>query len=358
MSILNLRAEDSESEPASPDALDETPPGLEAIRAWIGKPRPWLRGVWLWVRWIGAGIQAAYQYLTKNWPAARERIHRIAVEGEKAARVAVRVGHAARKVGGGIVRSTRALRGPDGKVSGATAEVRKLGRTVLGFGGRLAEGGTGIASAFSSVGSLTRVLRGDGATGLGLLDPPVTPESDKPGRSKADAANTRTQRPRAPQRRKKAVEPRDEEKRPPPPEPEVQPPGNRRPARVPPETVSRIRKVPDPDRFAGLPEILVPWVKGLKPRPRRESLRALILEICGKREWTTPAELARWLSMHQRSLTKRHLRPMTKEGLLELRYPDRRSSPRQAYRARRRGAPVAGSGRPPKSDPDPSPTSD
>ena len=357
MSILNLRAEDPESEPANSNALDETPPGLEAIRAWIRKPRPWLRGVRLWIRWIGAGIRTAYRYVRKNWPAARQRIHRIAVEGEKAARVAVRVGHAARKVGGGIVRSTRALRGPDGKVSGATAEVRKLGRTVLGFGGRLAEGGTGIAAAFSSVGDLTRVLRGDGATGLGLLDPPATPESDKPGRSQGDAANPKTHRPRAPQRRKKAVEPRDEEPLPAPPGTEVQPPGNPDPARDPTETVSGIRNVPDPDRFAGLPEILVPWVKELKPRPRRDSLRALIFEICGSREWTTPAELARWLSMHQHSLTKRHLRPMTKEGLLELRYPGRRSSPRQAYRARRRGAPVAGSGRTPKSDPDPSPIS-
>lgn len=348
MSILNLRAEDPESEPAVPNALDETPPGLDAIRAWIRKPRPWLRGVRLWIRWIGAGVRTAYRYVRKNWPAARQRIHRIAVEGEKAARVAVRVGHAARRVGGGIVRSTRALRGPDGKVSGATAEVRKLGRTVLGFGGRLTEGGTGIAAAFSSVGSLTRVLRGDGATGLGLLDPPVTPESDRPGRPQSAASNTRTHRPRTPQRRKKAVEPRDEETLPAPPGSGVQPPGNPDPARDSPET---------PDRFAGLPEILVPWVKGLKPRPRRDSLRALILEICGRREWTTPAELARWLSMHQRSLTKRHLRPMTKEGLLELRYPDRRSSPRQAYRARRSGAPVAGSERTPNSDPEPPPIS-
>ena len=106
----------------------ETPPGLDAIRAWLRKPRPRLHGAWIWVRWILSGVPEAYRYLRKKWPAAREGIRRIATEGEKLARGAVRIGYAAREIGGGVVRSTRALRGSDGKVSGTTARVRELGR--------------------------------------------------------------------------------------------------------------------------------------------------------------------------------------------------------------------------------------
>jgi hypothetical protein len=87
--------------------------------------------------------------------------------------------------------------------------------------------------------------------------------------------------------------------------------------------------------------VFTPRVRALGERPGRRILWPLIFDICGSREWTTPAELARWFSMHQRGLVKRHLRPMTKEGLLEQRYPDQRSSPRQAYRTRRDDAPDA-----------------
>ena len=43
-------------------------------------------------------------------------------------------------------------------------------------------------------------------------------------------------------------------------------------------------------------------------------------------------------AMHRGMLVHRHLRPMLEAGVLELKYPDRPSSPRQAYRARRIGA--------------------
>lgn len=311
---------------------EETPPGLDAIRAWIRKPRPRLHGLWTWIRWILSGIPESYRYCRKNWPAARERIRRLAAEGEKVARAVVRAGHVARDIGGGIVRSTRALRGPDGKVSGAIAGIRELGRTVRGFGGRLSEGGTGIAAAFSGVGRLVRARHGNGSTGFGLLDPPEERERSIVGSPRASRPGTPTSRPapsKALRRKKPRPAPQSAGDAPVASEPSA-PPG--RPAGgAAPQGTATDEWI---ERLEGLPRAFIPRVRALGERPRRNELWSLIFNICAHREWTTPAELARWLSMHQHSLGKRHLRPMTKQGLLELQFPDRRSSPNQAYRAR------------------------
>lgn len=311
---------------------EETPPGLDAIRAWLRKPRPRLRGLWIWIRWILSWIPAAYRYVKEKWPAARERIHRIAAEGEKVSRIAIRVGYAARDIGGGIVRSTRALRGPDGKVTGATARVRELGRAVRGFGGRLTEGGGGIASALSSLHRLTRARSGESGTGLGLLDPPEEPDREtsrpplrrlaepaEPG-APAPAQGERKQRPMLPRAtpewsRDERLEPR-----------ESKAPG-RQPVTSPPAEDHEAR-------FKDLPKVFIPQAKAVGERPHPESFRALILDICLHREWTTPAQLARWFGKHRRSLASRHLRPLLEAGLLERRFPDRPNTPKQAYRTR------------------------
>ena len=338
MAVLNLRSEDPGPEPGGFrlfEKPDETPPGLDAIRAWLRKPRPRLHGAWIWVRWILSGIPAAYRYLKKNWPAARERIRRIASEGEKVARGAVRIGYAARDIGGGIVRSTRALRGPDGKVSGATARVRELGRAVRGFGGRLSEGGGGFAAALSSLRRLARADRGASAAGLGLLDPPGHPEpaaTDPPPRRRRTPPARPSPKPTRARERPRPATPPAATKAPAQPAEEAHQPET--PVRAPPPTASGGDAE---ERFKGLPEVFLPMVKALRERPRRDVLQALVLDICRWRDWTTPAELARWFAMHQRSLVKRHLRPMTKAGLLELRHPGERSSPRQAYHTRRDG---------------------
>ena len=336
LSILNLRSEEPAAEPADRNALNETPPGLDAIRAWIRKPRPWLRSVRLWVRWILRGIRAAYRHVKKNWPATRERIRRIAAQGEEAARVVVRVGYAAREIGGGIVRSTRALRGPEGKVSGVTAGVRELGRAARGLGGRLTEGGTGIAAAFSSVGRLTRALGGNGQTGLGLLDPP---EEQQPHTSRPPPAHQPV--PVAPQRTA-VVSPASGKTRSfpegaarTPARSEAPTPSERHSGRSPVGSASGDEWA---ERLEGLPGVFIPRVKALGERPRQFVLRPLILDICSTREWTSATELAGWFSMHKRSLVKRHIGPMARAELLELRYPDRPNSPRQAYRTRGQGA--------------------
>ena len=85
-------------------------------------------------------------------------------------------------------------------------------------------------------------------------------------------------------------------------------------------------------RVEGLPGVLHRPVLALGKRTRRDVLHPLILQICQLREWSTPADLARWLDMHKPSLVERHLGPLVDAGLLELQFPDRPQSPRQAYR--------------------------
>ena len=119
------------------------------------------------------------------------------------------------------------------------------------------------------------------------------------------------------------------------------PPGRQPPSvdRAPPTAPKPVPEDSPEDRLKGLPEVLHPRVLALGDRPLREVLYALILDICRLREWTTAKELARWFSMHRRSLVNRHLGPMVDAGLLELRFPNSPRSPQQAYRARRAETP-------------------
>lgn len=312
------------------EAPEEKPPGLDAIRAWLRKPRPRLRGVWIWIRWILSGIPATYRYLKKHWPAIREGIHRAAVQGEKVARGAVRAGHAAREIGGGIVRSTRALRGSDGKVSGATARIREAGRAMRDIGGRLTEGGTGAAAALSGLRRWMPSRAKDAPSGLGLLDPPE-PDAEPSG------TPPRLTEPAAPEP-SGAPDGRQADATLPESAPVLRSEPPARPARSDPPGPPAATPAVDEERdrrFQGLPQALIPNVASFGERPDPEALRVLILDICRRRDWTTPRQLARWFSMHRRSLSNRHIRPLLQAGLLERRYPDSPNTPKQAYRARR-----------------------
>ena len=100
--------------------------------------------------------------------------------------------------------------------------------------------------------------------------------------------------------------------------------------------------------FEGLPREFIPQAKAARIRPPDgEALQILILEICRRRDWTTPKQLAGWFDMHRRSLSNRHIQPLVKAGLLERKFPDSPNSPKQAYRTRRPAAaePDAGDGR-------------
>ena len=92
---------------------------------------------------------------------------------------------------------------------------------------------------------------------------------------------------------------------------------------------------PAPPDLADLPKVLHRRVLALSQRPLREVLRVLILDICLLREWSTAAELAGWVSMHQPSLVARHIRPLVEADLLKLKVPDRPNSRRQAYQTRK-----------------------
>ena len=50
----------SEETPAAPPE----PPGLGAIRRFFR--RPWIQGIWLWLRAIGRGLRAGWKWLDKN----------------------------------------------------------------------------------------------------------------------------------------------------------------------------------------------------------------------------------------------------------------------------------------------------
>ena len=325
------------------DPPEETPPGLDAIRAWFRKPRPRLRGLWLWIRLVLSGIADGFRFLKKHWPAARDGIHKFAAESEKVARGAVKIGHAARDVGGGIVRGTRAFRGPDGKVGGAIAKVRKLGRGVREFGGRMTEGGTGFATAFSGIRRLTGFRREERRGGLGLLDPPAEADADEP---ESEAAETPGRLlPRAPHRNRLAGASDDRGRRAAPkPKPVADPP--KPPKDTPPPDAPDQKPAPaggtkkQADPFEGLPREFIPQARAVRIRPPdAEGLRILILEICRRRDWTTPKQLAGWFEMHRRSLSSRHIRPLVKAGLLERKFPDSPNTPKQAYRTRRDPAP-------------------
>lgn len=82
-----------------------------------------------------------------------------------------------------------------------------------------------------------------------------------------------------------------------------------------------------------LPTEIAAAIAQLGERPRKERLRAVIVMLCGLRDWTTPAELSRWLNFRHGNLTERHLSPMVEAGQLERRYPDNPTHRDQAYRA-------------------------
>ena len=115
----------------------------------------------------------------------------------------------------------------------------------------------------------------------------------------------------------------------PEPDPEAASESPARPERQPPPPAP---PAPPEDRFEGVPRVMLPRVKAPLERPSREVLHPLILDLCLLREWTTARQMARWFSMHRRSLVARHLGPLVDEELLMLRFPNKVRSRKQAYR--------------------------
>lgn len=81
-----------------------------------------------------------------------------------------------------------------------------------------------------------------------------------------------------------------------------------------------------------LPADLQASIKNLGAKPPSERLRNVLETVCTGR-WWTPRDLASVLGMKDPAhLSRKHLGPLAKEGVLERRYPENPAHPHQAYR--------------------------
>ena len=334
MASLNLHSRDPVPDPDDEITHPETPPGLDAIRAWLRKPRPWVRGVRLWIVWILSGPPEAWRLLRKHGPRIAKWLRRLAAEGTVTRRVLERVGHLLRETAVKLDAAFKAFRDPRGESQGAAGELDQLGETFRRLGERVTLGARIVAIVVSALNRLADFFpEGPGATPARPPEPDPAPHPT-PGPPSVPPGDPPEEPPRQP---------------PPPGAPKTHGPpsgssGTPAPAPGAPGTRTRRSRTPAPPavspeqaweaRVKGLPPILHTWVRDLGPRPRRDSLHALILRICRLREWTTSEELARFLEMHQSSLVQRHLSALVEAGLLELKYPDNPRDLRQAYRTR------------------------
>ena len=357
MTVLNLREEEPASEATEAPAQDERPPGLDAIRGWLTRPRPWVRGIWLWIRWIFGGIRDGGRYVVKNAPAAAKRVQAIAKKAAPILRAVGKVGQGVRRIGARSAAAADAFRDPSGKNRETETAIRQTGEAAQRYGDR-------ITAAANVAGDVLSVA--DDVAGVFSDEPPAVAEPreadpiEPPRRVPRTARSATPTAPVPPPPREtsatplpaetapsppppakpdekpapRATKPLPAEPPPPPPTPSPEPdpsPGDHRPSRTAATPASPTDAARE-KRLKGLPRVFHPQALAVGDRPLRETLHALILEICNAREWTTSAELARWFSMHRRSLVQRHLGPLVDAGLLKLRFPDRPRSSRQSYR--------------------------
>ena len=347
MTTLNLHSRDPDPDPEDGTTDPETPPGLDAIRAWLRKLHPLLRGPRLWIRWILSGPPKAWRLLRKHGPRITKLLRRIAAEGTVTRRFLERLGHLLRETAVKLDAAFTAFRDPRGESRQATGDLDQLGETFRRLGERATLGARIVGIVVSALNRLADFLpEGPTATPPPPPDPrsqPKSPPQPQP-QPQADPTPHPTPRPHSPPPGKSPEEPPPQPPPPDPPETDDPPPDPPETHDPPPETSTppphpRPTPAVSPKkaweaRVKGLPPTLHKWVRDLGERPRRKSLHALILRICHLREWTTSEELARFLNMHQSSLVQRHLSALVEAGLLELKYPDNPRHQRQAYRTR------------------------
>ena len=272
------------------------PPGMAAIRRFFGHPV--FRGIRAWLRLIGDGIHAAWKWLDKNAGPIARGIERAGDIAGRASQGAVRVGQAAGEIGGKLGEWGRERRG------GGGAKLRRIGGRMRDFGRRATRLGTGAEDVAESVEDLGKGL-------ASLVEDGGKPERRAPRLP----APTPAREPRAEARPHRRL-PRSASV-------------SRAPSPAISEPAAAERAAPDGE----LPEVFHERIRALGKRKRSKPLRALILDICAVREWTTVGELSGWLRMDHSNLQKRHLRPLVRAGRLRLRYPDNPRHPDQAYGA-------------------------
>lgn len=322
---------------------EEPPPGLEAIRAWIRKPRPRLRRAWSWVPYLLSRIPKMWAFLKRQRePTARALRHLV--------RALAWVGALLQALGTRTAAGARAFRDPEGKSTRAQEAIKETGDAGKRIGAQMEAGAGVLRTLVSFLGPRSR-----GHEPLSILperesrdaseeqdQPPAKPPPSAGSASTAEPPETVKEpalRPKvARQPPQRAPEPpeerlRESEPRPPAATPRPEMTGiSGTAAEAEPKTPEAARDA----RLKGLSPLMRAQVRALGQRVPRRVLRPLIREICQSREWTTAADLARWLQMHQPSLVQRHLRVLVDEGALVLKYPESPNHPDQAYRARSR----------------------
>ena len=376
MANLDLRSEEPISESTDEILPDETPPGLEAIRAWIRKPRPWLHGVKLWIREFAKWWRAFRKWAAENAVPAARRATELAAGGAKAARVLAKAAGIAADAGKQIAEMGRGWRhagGRSGRMGAAVATRAGQFREFSIGAVRTARNAAAIGDAVSRFREmLPRRKTLDAWT---LAPPPVEHDDSGPARRLVPVVPRPTPKalpepvpealptpvPETPEAaREPASEPPEAQQEPLPenpgtlPEPAPDPitaSNPERPASPPVEGKGPV-ETPRPSASAAPPKearraealAKLPWpfrarIDALNPRTRKPVLWPLIVDILKERGSTTSSELALLLGMNSRSLTRRHLMPMVKARVLARLFPERPRHPDQAYRVRAADSP-------------------
>ena len=325
MSILNLRSEDPEPEPTEVSALDETPPGLDAIRAWLTKPRPWVRGIRLWLRWIARQLRRGFAWTASNAIPVAGRAVRLASRGADVARDVARTGTTTAQIGRRLAVIGRIWREAGGRTGLVGARLAATAGRFRDFSTRVVRTASHGAAIGDGISDLGRVL-GD----LRETSPAPAQEVEAPRPVGRIPPRRQTARPEA------LPEPAPEPVVRPSPEPTVADVADRGEAL--PESSAAPAPAPASDRRSAALEEL-PWhlqkrIGALRPKTRKTVLWPLIVDIIKERGWTTSADLALLLGVGVRNLTRRHLVPLVEAGVLERRYPERATHPEQAYRVK------------------------
>ena len=363
----------------------EKPPlGLETILAWISKPRPLLRSAWDWVPHILSRLPKAWDFVKKQRAPAAKLLRRAAAKGEPLAKGAAWFGGMLVELAVRARAAAAAFQNPRNERGGTAAKIEEGADTVRQLGRGIGAVATVFEKIFAIVEGVGKLLQPKApASKLPEIPPKPAenPDAIPPPRPSPPAKPAPPRRPLpspepppAPQPEPPPEpqpvprpeprpepqpvpqpEPRPEPQPVPRPEPRTEPPAEPQPEPAPPEPSPEPPTEPQPSPaplppepappssppkpaapdLEGLPRMLRRRALALGQRPDHEVLRVLILDICLVREWSTAAELARWVSMHRPSLVARHIRPLLKADLLKLKFPDRPNSPRQAYQTRK-----------------------
>lgn len=112
------------------------------------------------------------------------------------------------------------------------------------------------------------------------------------------------------------------------------PPGSAQPIQLPTQSIQpepqSIQPVGQSIQSASLPEALAAQISGLGGRPRSETLRAVIRQLCAWQPLSAE-ELAALLGRTRLHLVNEHLGPMIREGALAYTIPDQPNHPQQKY---------------------------